>query len=470
MGSREIFALRKQGRSDEALEMARAEFPENKDDIWFLRAYAWPIYDRAKALVERYETKQLPASKLFGEFESYMNEFADMADPLRGDLAFSHMLRLAGKVSKDWRDFLLFARWAGLDSFSEDDEKPFVTEDGRTVDSLKARFTRAICCETAARAKDGQTDPELIEWGEGILAQALEAHPDDQWLNYYQSRLHLKKGEQDLALKRLMPVLRRQARAPWPWGLLGQILETTRQDDALVCLIQAVQLAREEQQIAQVRIRLASLLARQERFDEAAKQVELAARYRAENKARVPQALQQLLASDWYKLVEAAGSFRQLPKVGSEARKLLQSLDQQDLTYTLAVIDNINGAKALSYAATGADSGFVLLHKCFPEVAEVPKGAVIEVGHAGTEARDWRPSAVVAIPKFYEVIAGTLERPEHKPFAFIRSVQGDVFVPPLLAQQIAANQSFQVVCKAIWRKNKSGKIGWCALKVDGGHE
>ena len=467
MGSREIFALRKQGRSGEALEMARAQFPENKDDIWFLRAYAWPIYDRAKALVEQYEAKQLSGPRLSGEFASAMNEFADMANPLRGDPAFSHMLRLAGKVSKDWDDFLLFARWAGLDSFSEDDEKPFTAEDGKTIDSLKMRFTRAICRETARRAGDVQADPDLIEWGQGVLDQALETHPDDQWLNYYQSRLHLAKGEHDQALERLMPVLHRQSRAAWPWALLGELLEATHPDDALTCLIHATQLARKEQEVTKVRIRLASRLARENRFDEAARQVALASEYRAQNNFRVPPPLQQLIGSDWYKRAKNADSFRDLPRVDADARKLLRELDRQRFEYTIGVIDNINLAKALSHAAIGKDKGFVLSYRDFPKIAQLPLGTLIGIGHAqgDTRACDWRRSESDVLPDCCEVVAGTLTRRDGQAFAFIRGAQGDVFVSPALAESFAPGECHEVTCLAVWSTSKQGKAGWRAVTI-----
>lgn len=469
MGWREILALRKQGRSDEALEMARAEFPEHKDDIWFLRAYAWSLYDQAKTLVDRYEAKQLSGRALSGEFAPCMNEFADMADPLRGDVAFSQILRLAGKVSRDWDDFLLFARWAGTGSFSADDEKPFVTDDGKTIDCLKVRFTRAICRETAARASDGLTDAELIGWGEGVLEQALQASPNDQWFNYYRSKLHLARGERDQAIKRLMPVLQRQSRAAWPWALLADIIEPTQPEDALTCLIHATRLAHKEQEVGKVRIRLANRLARANRFDEAARQADLAAEYRAHNGYRVPQELQQLLASDWYTRVHAAGTSRDLPKVDVAAQQLLCELDPQPLAYTVAVIENINVAKSLSYAATGASTGFVLKYSRFPNVANLAVGTVIEVGHVEDDgqARDWRPSALEVIPGLYEAVSGTLERVEGKPFAFIRGPQNDVFVPPSLAQRFAPGSSSDVTCKAVWRTSEKGKTGWRAIDVSG---
>lgn len=466
MSSGEIFALRKQKRYAEALDLARSEYPQNTSDVWFLRAYAWALYDHAKEIVDRYEAKQLSPAALSGQLTPYMREFARMAEALRGNSAFSQMLRLAGKVSKDWSEFLRFARWVGNEHFSDEDKKPFVNEAGKTVDSLHKRFIRAVCRETAAKAADPQSDQTLNAWGLGVLEQALLDEPNDQWLNYYQSKLHLANGESDLAIKRLTPVLRRQSRAAWPWALLGEILEIEHPQDALTCYAHATQLAREEQEVAKVRIHLAQRLALVGRFDEAAHQASLALQYRENHGFKVPQELQQLLASDWYQQAVANRSMQPMPKAEYAARALLQAFDRQSLTYIQGVIDHINAEKALSYVATAADSGFVLPHRKFPEIANLLPGTLLEVGRANPESPplDWRLSEAATLPGLCETISGSLKRQEGKDFAFIRSTREDVFVPPALAHAYAPGQEHQVSCLAIRRTNKHGKTSWRAVK------
>lgn len=467
MSSGEIFSLRKQGRSAEALQIARAEYPQNTTDVWYLRAYAWALYDHAKEVVDRYEAKQLSPATLSGQLTPYMREFARMADALRGDSAFSQILRLAGKVSKDWQEFLGFARWAGTQNFSDEDKKPFVNAAGKTVDSLHKRFIRAICRETATRAADPQSEQTLNEWGLGILEQALQDEPNDQWLNYYQSKLHLANGEADLAIKRLAPVLHRQSRAAWPWALLGEILEVKRPEAALTCYAHATQLAREEQEVAKVRIRLAQRLALARRFNEAAQQANLALQYREQHAFKVPQELQQLLASDWYQQAAANNSLQHLPKVDAYAKALLQELDRQSLTYTQGVIDHINTEKELSYVATSVDTGFGLLHRKFVQLAALPPGTLVEVGCADPKGPplDWRLSEAKVLPGLCETHTGNLRRQEGKDFAFIRTTRDDIFVPPGLAKSFALGQEHDVTCLAIRRTNKEGKTGWRAVKT-----
>ena len=466
MSASEIRALRKQGCSAEALAMARAQYPQNESDIWFLRAYAWPLYDHASKIVDAYETKELSPATLNKQLSPYMLEFSRMANPLRKDSAFSQMLRLAGKVSKDWQDFLRFARWAGINDFSDEDKTSFVNDQGKTVDSLQKRFTRAICRETEARAAEPQSNQELIKWGLSVLEQSLQDEPNDQWLNYYQSKLHLADGEADLAIKRLIPVLHRQSRAAWPWALLGDILETTRPEDALSCYAHASQLAREEQEVAKVRVHLAQRLSLAGRFNQAAQQASLALKYREQHGYKVPQELQLLLASDWYQKAVATNSLQNLPKMEAEAKALLQKLDQRNITYTTGVIDHINIEKALSYVATSASTGFGLSHRKFPQLSEVLAGTLVEVGCAEPEGppMDWRLSQTKVLPGLCEILSGSLKRNEGKDFAVIRTNEGEIFVPSTLAKAFSPGQQYDVSFLSIKRTDKQGKTGWRVVK------
>ena len=465
MGSKEIFALRRQGETAAALEMARAEYPQNASDVWFLRAYAWVLYDRAKDLVERHEVRQLSATAMSNQLSSLMREFSRMGEPLRGDAAFSQMLRLAGKASKSWQEFPGFSRWAGIDDFSAEDIQPFVNAQGKTVDSLRTQFVRAICRWATEGAAKPSAESELVEWGIGILARALQEAPGDKWLNYYQSKLHLTKGEPEAAIDRLLPVLRQQPRAVWPWALLSEILDTTRPQDALTCCIHAVQLAREEQDVAKVRIQLAERLARAGRFDEAAQQARLALAYREQHGFKRPPLLQQLLGSDWYRQVVADGRPAPLPRAETAAQALLRELERPRLAWSIAVIDHVNTDKALSFAVTGADAGFSLPHRKFPGIAELPPGTFVEVGHAGKGIpHDWRLSGCRSLPNVCETFSGLLEQRPDKDFAFIRCGKNDVFVPPALASALAPGPAHEVTCLAIRRANKQGRIGWRAVR------
>ncbi|MEH6490288.1 tetratricopeptide repeat protein [Hyphomonas oceanitis] len=446
--------------------MARAEFSGNENDLWFLRAYAWTLYDQVKQIVDDYENNRLAPSALSEQMAPYMREFSKMASPLRGDSAFSQMLRLAGKASKDWQDFLAFARWAGTEDFPDEDKAPFINDQGRKIDSLQKRFKRAIGRKTATKALEHVTDPDLVAWGRSVLEESLKEDPNDQWLNYYQSQLDLLNGDLKQAKLRLGPVLRRQSGAAWPWGLLGEILENESRGDAIICLTNAVQVAREEQEVAKVRFRLAHLLALEQRFDEAAYQAEKALSYRQESGYKVPSELTQLISSDWYAAALKEGNLKPLANVTHAAMEILKSLDQLELIYTAGAIDHINPSKALSYVATSSSDGTSLSHRKFPDAAGLIPGTIIEIGHARNESAPvaWRASTASSIPGLCETFSGIVERHEGQPFAFLRSDAGDVYIPPELACEFPVDEQMSGTCVALRRANKQGKVGWRAVQ------
>ncbi|GAA4019194.1 hypothetical protein GCM10022280_18670 [Sphingomonas swuensis] len=465
MGSREIFALRRGGKAPEALELARTEYSDHSSDVWFLRAYGWVLYDVANKAVAAFESKSISAVTLARQLSPCLQEFAKFGDALRGDGTFSQMVRLATKVSKDLPDFLAFARWAGVDSFSEDDRTPFVNREGKTLDSLERRFMRAICREAVSLAGESHPANQLVGWGLGMLERALEGQPGDQWLNYYQSKLHLSRGEAELAVRRLAPVLRRQPRAAWTWALLGEILEGTRPSDALTCFGFATQLAREEVEVAKTRIRLARHLAACGRYAESAHQVWLALDYRERKGFRVPDELSRLLSSDWYRQAQGSSSGPNLPDQSGAARALLKELDQKSLTYTTGVIDHINLARSLSYVATSLQDGIALTHRQFPDVAALVPGTVVEVGRVESDGRalDWRISQLKEIAGLCEVRSGRLTRPLDRDFAFVGANGDRVFVPPPLARDFAPGEASEVRCVAIRRADHNGRVGWRAV-------
>jgi tetratricopeptide (TPR) repeat protein len=466
VGAKDIFELRKAGKLDEALRAARTEHARDPKDTWILRAYGWVLYDYVKKATDAFEAKQLSASGLSHRITPYMKEFSSFGDLLRRDTCFSQMVRLAVKASGAWDDFLIFAHWAGTEDLDPEGNRPFVNEDGKTLDSLQTRLKRAICKLTVAMAGAPDKNPELVSWGQSILAEALNETPNDQWLNFYSSKLHLLRGDVEAASKRLYPVLRRQSRAPWPWSLLGLILEGSRPQDALTCLAHASQLAREEQEVAKVRPRLAHLLVQASRFDEAAYEVKQALAYRELHGFKVPTDLAALAASDWYRRAVETGSLRRVPKAAASAQDLLDALDERELTYTRGVIDHVNAERRLSYVATSAADGFALLHQAFPTIAELPPGTQIDVGcaEAGGRPQKWRPAPQGSLPGLYEAAWGWLERVPEKDFAFIRTNGDDVFVPPQLAKDFAPGTVHEVRCWAIRRANKTGKVSWRAIR------
>lgn len=469
MGSKEIFALRQQKQSSQALALARQEFsnPENQKDIWFIRAYAWSLYDHIKPVVESFEQKEISGIVLSQKISPYMREFSSIAEPLRKELCFSQFLNLANKASKGWNEFLLFAKWAGLESFSIEDKQPFITQNGDKIDSLQTRFLRAIARET--QIHQTALPLELLEWGKTVIEYAITITPNDQWLYLYQSRLYLAEGDIDTAIRFLMPVMHKQAKSSWAWALLGDILNHKQSEHSLVCYLYACQVAREEQELAKIRIILAKKLIEYNRFAEASYQIKKALEYRSSHNINVPDDLNILQNQEWYKIAIQNNTLQKSDDVKDLAQAIVMELNQSNVTHQTAVIEHHNKEKALCYVLTSINEGFPLYYDKFPEISHLKPGTVINISI---------PALGKAIPLAYEIseqdeiqelcqfFIGELNKPNEKDFAFIETEKNTIFVSPPLAKKYKSNKNYKVKCKAIRSKDKRGKIGWKALEIE----
>jgi hypothetical protein len=249
--------------------------------------------------------------------------------------------------------------------------------------------------------------------------------------------------------------------------LLGAILEPGSPPDAITCHAYATQLARQEQEVAKTRIHLARLLAAAGRFSQAGWEIGRALEYRVQNGFRHPPALVQLRGAAWYQQRLQAQAFQAVPDAAADAHALLLALDRQRLVYRLGVVDHVNADKQLTFVATGADSGWVLLHGRFPGSADLHPGAVVELGFGQGQAFPvhWRASAATQIAGLCEVLEGELDRCEGQAFAFLRTARGDVFVAPGVFPGSGAPPG-TLRCQAIWRiRGKTGKASWRALNL-----
>lgn len=465
MGSKEIFALRKQN-TNQALAMARNEYSNNSNDIWFIRAYAWCIFDQVKIIVQNYENNQLSGFLLSNQISLFMREFSNIGFSLKGDMCFSQILNLANKTSRDWNEFLSFAYWAGLDCFSDDDKKPYIAENGDKIDSLQSRYLRSIIREISVHQNN--LTPEIIQWGESVIEMALGLNPNDQWIYYYQSRIHLNGGNFELAIKSLMPVIHRQKNAYWVWGLLASILENTQPDNSLIFYIYATQLSKSEQELAKLRITLAKKLVSCERYEEASFQIQKALKYRQDNNFRIPDDLLKLRDSNWYQNIITNNKVKKCQDVKEKALSLLYSLDKENISIQYGVLEHHNKEKKIAYVITSSDGGVAIPYSKYPHIQKLPVGIILEISFSKFNSKNplfIKVSDKKEIQGLCQLFTGELSKVANKNFAFIKSGDESIFITPYFAESYESDITYKVQCKAIKVQNKQGKIGWRAIEI-----
>lgn len=473
--AQEVTTLRKAGRLDEALAVAMPALETTPDDLWLRRAVGWLFYDLIKRDVSGFDAGRVSRGQLIAHLDAWLREYARGGKADCPGLLHSLLLTQVLKVSREWPRFLTFARWWDPACLRPEDREPFKLDNGKSLASLELRLFYAV--GRAISAGSEEQDPNLVSWGADLLDTVLKAHPNDQWLHYYKSKRLIGLGQTSEAREHLLPVLRRQRQASWAWGLFGRTWEIEDPGKAITCYFRAVQVAGQDVEVVGTRVQLAALLAKAERYAEAAVHVRAALACREKNDYRIPQDLAALAAADWYKRYGDLTNLTREPDVAQAADALLFDAEAADLVYRLGVIDNQNPAKALAHVVFGPDDGAILMRRAMKEVSKLDVGTCVEVGFVKGETRPvtYRLPEDTEIPGLCERFEGELRQRPGQAFAFVIA-DGDrrVFVHPSLASELHGLVGHRVWCRAVVGKDKQGKPGWRAVSVHrsahaGGH-
>jgi len=468
--AREVGQLRKAGQLDAALARARETFASNPRDSYLQMAYGWVLYELLKRDADALNKSRMPVSQVAGRFRQWLAEYQQLGLLPRPDLLHSLFLTQALKVSKEtqtYSGFLPFLRWANPQALRPEDREPF-TVNGKPAPSLELRLLYVIGRCAAA----GEDDPEHLAWADGVLADALAAHPDDQWLHYFKSKRLIAQGRAAEAREFLLPIIKRRPREYWLWDLLGQIWAIDDRPQAIVCYYRAVQLG-EPEKVLKTRVRLAECLVALDRQPEAARQVHTALEDRQRHNWRTPPDLAQLARADWYRRLAGEGNLPAEPDVARVAETILFG---EETAVKVGVIDGQNTEKGVAHVAFSAtvDDGVVLPYRKFRKIAQYPVGALVEVHYRDEPPTPYSVTtpAIKTIEGFCQSFAGELRRRPGQAFGFIEAETGErIFVPPSLLADVQLEPNEPANCRAIYAiDRKSGKPGWRALNLVLQHE
>ncbi len=464
--AQEVGQLRKAGQLDTALTRAREAFASNPLDSYLQMAYGWVLYQLLKHDADALQQNRMTVSQVAGRFHQWLAEYQQFGLLPRPDLLHSLFLNQALKVLKGtqaWSGFLPFMRWANPQALRPEDLQPFMMDNGKSTPSLEQRLWYAMGrCAVA-----GKDDPEHLAWADRVLADALAAHPDDQWLHYFKSKRLITQGRSAEAREFLLPLLKRRPREWWLWDLLGQILAVDDRSQATVCYYRAVQLG-EPEKVLKTRVRLAECLVVEDRYPEAARQIHTALVDRQRHNWRTPSDLAQLAHADWYQQLAAEVNLPAELNVTQEAEALLFG---QETAVRLGVLDHQNVERNVAHVAFSPEGrdGTVLPYRKFRNIAQYPLGTMVEIHYRGDPPTLYSVTlaAIDMIDGFCESFNGTFVRRSDQAHGFIHAKTGErIFVPPPLLVDGQLMPEDPVLCRAIYTIHpKSGKLAWRALEV-----
>ncbi len=455
MNSTDIFAMRRSGQKAEALAAVREHYPANREDEWYLRAYAWCLYDHVKDLGQRHVSKRISLSELNTAMDAAYREFMGFGRQIRMDSSFTMMTHAALKVHKDWTHFLGFAWWVKTPDFHEDPPQNTDESKSEEFEPIRDRFIRAVASAAVQHRSNAAIKPEWVQWGISLLDSALAEGSNDIWLTYYKSTLAFEEGKHEEALRLISTVVRRQQKATWAWNRLAELLESSCLEDALTCLIHAANVVHEEQEVAKVRVQLARKLKDRNRLEEAAMQVNLALQYRTKGGYSIGGMLREFSESTWYRSQVDANTMRDLPDVTTAAKKILNSLDKSNLTYKTGWIDHHNRTKHVCIVRTDSETVHLVQHEAHPQCVDWEPGLLVDMGFKPKvkSPLDIRLSEATDIPGICVRKTGPYSRVPGKTFGFIKAGGKDIFIPPELATQTGAELLNEASCLAVMAKD-----------------
>lgn len=466
----DIGTLRKEGKLDEAYQIAIQCFQINQNDYWVQSQFGWVIYELLKRAVHKKETEKLTPSQMNSYLDEYLEQYARLTKLKRPDLLHSLILNQLLKGGRDWPRLLKFLRWWNPIFLRDEDYSNFKLDDGKEIISL---FLRLIYAISRSVVHDfNNCDSEIIEWANQNLDSALLHYPNDQWLHYYKSKILLLQGCFKTAYDQLRPVIKRNINSSWVWSALGYILENDDRVNAILCYQYAISISPNPVMILKTQENLASLLALSGRFSEAAKYVNDALTLREHEGFKIPEILLQLKNSDWYSRSNVESSPIKIEDLRDQVFSLLDANIER--VVKLGVLEHHNPQKEFAYVLFSYNSnGVKFKYNKFKKINKLPTGTLLDVtldisndknGHG--LLIDYKVSKKSSIPGFYEKKSGLLQQISNKAYGFIRTECGnDVFVNPIHMHSLNIYVNKEISCYAIL-EDKNGRLGWSFLKID----
>lgn len=466
---RRITELRKAGKLEEALALAKQAMKEVPNDVYVQRAYGWVLYEQVKGLADSAKENEQLKGEAARRLTAILREYARLDRVEKPGMLHSLILAQVLKIRSGWTELLPFAKWWGESMFRDEDRKPQYWQ-GKEYESLESKYYRVVAKEFDN--EDHTISADVRSWAEQTLKHGLEKYPENIWLLYHTGQVMAQKGNGEAARKCLAPVLREKKSEGWAWAALGRTFAGDDSERALLCLSYALELDKGKKDVMTIGIRreLVNILVRLKRYEEAAPQCKAICKILEKNGYTVNKVPEKdCVKTPWYLQFKDLDARRNARDLRGEAFKILQELDPKILVEKIGVLENHNLEKSLAYVAFGPQKGTLLKYKQFPAIRRAAPGTMWLVKmEEGGFAEEITPVEQREIPGFFETFAGELEIPPNRSFAFVRDRKGNrIFVPGQAYETLRLVVEGQVCSgKAIKTLDKKKQeLGWKALEI-----
>jgi len=497
MPAKEIKELRKEGRLNEAYDLAKAELEADSMNIWCKRNMAWVLYSQlgeAASDLETFVAKinevkalGLPASEeMFFENisiaiaraartvtheevidTSKMNYLFDAIKelPIKKDSKwYSVLYRAMHKGMKESGRYIEFADWWDFNYFRPEDFQQERMQDGRSIMAIaeQAYITYAKhLLQKNTNQDSAEQIKEKIDSFLPRLSKIVDNYPHFQYPAYFKAKLLLSLGDKESMLEPLLPFARKKRNDFWVWEIIAEAFSADPQK-VFACFCKALSCNNPSKMLIGLRQKMTKILITKELYNEARTEIDLLAEARLKHGFAIPHEVANWKNSDWYKKASPNKSNDNFYKTFSSLAEGLLFSDVKEETVIVEFVNNYK--KMLNFIGADNKIGFFKYNRFFESVQI---GDILSVRFQGGE-KDGMHQVYTAVKTqdelfkkaFLKEIQGTVKIPSGKEFGFI----DDVFIPPALVKKYQLTHGKPFTGKAIKSYHREKKqIGWKLL-------
>lgn len=301
MNSADVLRLRRSGRLQEALDTARRILTTSPGDSKTKFEYEWVIFDCIKIIVANMVAKLKKSQPIntrdVDDLMGWMDEYRLLGPSIPG-MAFSNILGQLVKVGSHLPKFPGIISWAGIQGLRNEDWKPSHDE-GKIYSSLAMKIARTLCKWVKVHPGASQKPMALaLDWAERV-GNATKGD-DSLWLHWDMAILLRQMGDFQRAAELLASVIKERRNESWVWAEAGRLYQSNQPELALACFCRALECPAEPKFLVGVHRELAELLAEQEEYAQASREVAMTIDIRQSEGWSDDRELQALISSSWY--------------------------------------------------------------------------------------------------------------------------------------------------------------------------
>jgi len=503
MPAKEITALRKAGKLNEALEMALSELNNQPDNIWAKRNICWVYYEFAKHNVfpEKFNDFSLYISKIIDlnlpeeekmifdgvawqiiimgytllkldrvdvkKFDTLFS-FATKIHPTKLSETYSILFKLFHKIYKDnVFKYLEFANWWNFENFRTEDYAKEVLPDGKSVMSIVEQAHIAYSRHLLPRQlPNGEIyfDKEKANLFLPMLDKIIESHPDYQYPPYFKAKLLLALGEKNNILSSYLPFAKKKRNDFWVWDVLSEAFPDD-EEKIFACYCKGLSCFAPEEMLVNLRAKIVPYFLKKEMWDEAKTEIVKIVETRSKKEWPIPNQIVNWTNQSWF---SEAKEKQDNKNIYREYAPLADEILFVDIPEETVVVTFVNSnQKILNFIDSEKKFGF-LKYDRFLQTVRI--GETLKIRFLKKDANG--SYLVATIKKFDEPdfrkrfvkeFQGNVRKREDQNFGFV----DDVYLTPAICDKNKLINDCSVTGNAIKSfDEKKNQWGWKAYEIN----